>query len=195
MMPELSTDDVVEFTLGRLEDNDETQRMLDAALVAARHYAGWHVSPVRLGHEVVIDGPCSRILLLPTKKLIELTDITEDEIALDLDTLRWSSAADYVVRVRKRSCAFWSCDYASIVVTMDHGYTEAEAADWRQAILTMVSEMASVQMGASNVGLIRKRVDDVEYQWSDTVALAAAQTVTSVSYILDTYRLPRLEFL
>lgn len=194
-MSELSTDDVVEFTLGRLEDNDETQRMLDAALAAARHYAGWHVSPVHLAEEVVIDGLGYRVLMLPTKRLIELTDITEDDVVLDLDTLRWSTIADTVVRVRKRSGGFWSGEYGTVVVTMDHGYTEAEAADWRHAILTMVSQMASAQVGTSDVGLTRKRVDDVEYQWDATVAATAIQALTSVEGILDTYRLPPLEFL
>lgn len=195
-MPELTVDDVIQYTNGRLEDNDETERLLGVALATARRYAGWHVSPVILGDEVILDGPDSRILWLPTKKLVELNSIEEDEVVLVLTTLRWSATLpDSQVRVRKKSDGFWSCNYQAITVDMDHGYTEEEAADWRQAILTMVDQMASVQLGVSEIGLVRKRVDDVEYQWDSAMSLAAQQALTSVEYLLNCYRLAPVEFL
>jgi hypothetical protein len=198
-MPELTTDDVVAFTSGRLEDGAEVQRMLDVALSAARRYAGWHVSPVRVDDEVIIDGPASRALLLPTKKLVELTEVVEDGSILALTGLRWTVAADYVVRVRKRSNAFWTGEYASISVTMTHGYTEAEAADWRHAVLSMVDQISLVPVGGqvarSSSDLVRKQVDDVEYQWAPLVSGAMEQALYSVSSVLDAYCLPPVEWL
>lgn len=195
-MPELTVDDVIQYTNGRLEDNEETERMLAVALATARRYAGWHVSPVILGDEVTLDGPDSRILWLPTKKLVELNSVEEDGFTVSLTDLRWSATIpESQVRMRKRSTGFWSGDYQAIVVDMDHGYTEDEAADWRQAILTMVDQMASVQLGVSEIGLRRKRVDDVEYEWDSAMSMAAKEALTSVEYLLNCYRLAPVEFL
>lgn len=198
-MPELTTDDVVAFTGGRLEDGAEVQRMLDVALAAARRECGWHVSPVLTDDEVIVDGPASRALLLPTKKLVELSEVVEDGTILDLANLRWTVAADYVVRVRKRSNAFWTGEYAAIGVTMTHGYTEEEAPDWRHAVLSMVDQISLVPVGGqvarSSSDLVRKQVDDVEYQWAPLVSGAMEQALYSVSSILDVYKLPPIEWL
>lgn len=198
-MGELTPADVELHTKGTLlADDPEVQRMLDAALVAARREVGWHVSPVRLADAVVIDGPCSRILDLPTRKLIELISVTEDDVIIPLSDVRWSAAGftDRPVRVRKKSAGFWSCDYQAIEVVMDHGFTEDEAADWRQAILSVVAEMGSmISGGRSEADLVSKKVDDVTYTWGSGYAALAQESLTSVSSILDDYRLPRLEFL
>lgn len=199
MADEITVDDVVAYTGGRLVDNDETARMLAAALAAARRDVGWHVSPVLEDHQVTLEGPQSRVLTLPTKRLITLIEVVEDGSTLDLAGLRWTVAPDVVARVRKRSDAFWSCDYASIVVTMEHGYTKTEAGDWVQAILTMVDQMSLLPVGGasgrSQADLIRKQVDDVEYQWGNVLIGMAEQSLFSVSHILAEYRLPFVEYM
>ena len=199
MADEITVDDVVAYTGGRLEDNDETARMLAAALVAARRDAGWHVSPVIEGDQVTLDGPQSRVLTLPTKRLVQLIAVAENGAALELTGLRWTQVPDVVARVRKRSDAFWPCDYSSVVVTMTHGYTKAEAADWVQAILTMVDQMSLLPVGGasgrSSADLIRKQVDDVEYQWGNVLVGMAEQSLFSVSHLLAQYRLPFVEYM
>lgn len=198
-MAELTPADVELYTKGTLlADDPEVQRMLDAALVAARREVGWHVSPVRLADEVVIDGPCSRILDLPTRKLIELISVAEDGATISLSDLRWSAPGYTVrpVRLRKKSGGFWSCDYQAIEVVMDHGFTEDEAADWRQAVLSIVGEMGSmISAGRSEADLVSKKVDDVTYTWGSGYSALAQESLTSMGSILDDYRLPRLEFL
>lgn len=181
-MAELQASDVKAFTGGRLGDNDSTQLLLDAALAAARRRVGWHVSPVRENVTVTLDGPNSRILELPTQKLVTLTSLSEDGDTIDLDDVQWSKDADRCVRVRKNSNSGWSADYGSIVVVMTHGYTELEAAPWRRAILSMVDQMSSG--GRSDADLILKRVDDVQYQWAAT---AADQALISVGGVLEDY--------
>lgn len=80
-MAELSPDDVQDFTSGRLSSSDpEVARMLEAALVAARRYCGWVVTPVVTDDAITLDGPGSRILVLPTRKLVTLTSVSEREI-------------------------------------------------------------------------------------------------------------------
>lgn len=201
-MADLTVDDVEEFTGGRLSaDDDETQRKLTAALLVARRDAGWHVCPVTADAEVTLDGPDSRMLWLPTRKLVTLTSIVENGINLDLLTLTWSAGGppgllERPVVVRKRSRGFWSDDYQSVVVTMDHGYTESEAADWRYGVLSMVNMMPSYALtGRSDAELISQRVDDVAYTWADPYASTAENLLFSMNSIFADYKLPRVELL
>lgn len=192
-MAELDASDAVAFTNGRLKDNDETQRMVDAALAATRRDVGWHVSPVKIGDTVTLDGPCSRILVLPTRKLVELVSITEDGIELDLSDVTVSGEPDTVVRLRKNDHSRWRGGYQSISVELDHGYTEAEAADWRHAVLTLVDQMSRMPtfgaQGRPDADLVMKKVDDVQLQWGQGVFALTGSTWVSVADILDRYRL------
>lgn len=185
-MPELTTADVETFTRGRLSATDSVvQDILDAALVRARNYVGWPVSPVIVGDVVTLDGPGGRELFLPTGKIGSVASIVENGSTV--------SPVDYVASSdtprmvwRKNGC--WTTEYAGITVTYAHGYTEDEAADWRRAILLMVDRMSREQQSGarSDDDLIRKRVDDVEYQWIDWSA-AADRAITSVQSALDHY--------
>lgn len=203
-MAELTASDVSEFTGGRLADDEGdglTTDMLNAALAAARRAVGWHVSPVRLADEVIIDGPDSRILYLPTRKLVDLVGVDENGVTLDPATaLRWSAggppgAAGRPVAVRKRSNGWWTSYYQGVTVTMDHGYTEAEAADWRYAVLSMVNQMAMVSTGVNESDLIRKTVDDVTYGYANPYTAMAEDAVGSVYKILCDFMLPTVEFM
>lgn len=201
-MAELTAADVESFTNERVLATDpNTQIMLDAALTVARRDAGWPVSPVVEGDEVVIDGPGSRILNLPTRKLVELTSVTEDGTSLTLADLSWSAGGppgilERPVSMRKKNRGWWSDDYQAITVVMDHGYTEVEAADWRYAILSMVDQMAAYTVtGRSDADLLTKRVDDVSYTWANPYLGMAESVCFSMNHILANYRLPRLEFM
>jgi hypothetical protein len=184
-MPELTVADVELFTNGRLlASSVETARMLARALAAARKYCGWHVTPVREDDEFTIDGPCSSRLFLPTRQLLDVIDVVEDQIILDVTDLRWSTSKGVV---RKKSGANWSGFYNSITVTIDHGF--AEAPDFNAAVLSMVDEMASASVGVgAGAGIKRDRVDDVEREWFDA-ASASVKAVVSVSGLLGQYRI------
>lgn len=192
-MAEIATTDLPAATLARFGSTGAAQAALDAVLVAARRYCGWHVSPAKTADELTLDGPSGQILDLPTRKLNTLTSITESGAALDVSTLEWSGDGPHGAPVRKLSGARWSCRYRSIEVTIDHGFTEAEAADWRKAIIDMVNTVSYsyASAGTSEDALKRKRVDDVEYEWFD-FASAAGGAVYAVSSVLDGYRLPEV---
>lgn len=197
-MTELTAADVEAFTKGRLADDDgdgEVTRLLNAALAAARRYAGWHVSPVREADEITVDGPGGTRLKLPTKRIISVDSIEEDGETLATDTYVLSADVPGLL-VRRRGC--WTREFSGITVTLDHGYTEDEAADWRQAILTMVDQMSLIPVsgsGRSNLDLTRKRIDDVEYQWSDGKLAALADGVLfSVESLLFEYRIDPVFF-
>jgi hypothetical protein len=201
-MAELAPADVSAYTKGRLAPDDpETQRMLNAALQAVRREVGWHVSPVLPNQAVTIDGPGSRVLRLPTMKITELTSVTEDGIGLDPTSVAASAGATALmpeqVRLRKRNGSYWTDQYSGIDIVMSHGFSETEAIDWRQAILSMVDQMSLIPVkaatGMSDFGQRSWRVDDVQVAYNPYAALAE-DVLFSAGNIIDKYRLPTLEF-
>lgn len=140
-----------------------------AALAAVRRYCGWHVAPEQ-SETVVVDGPGSPLLMLPTLHIVDLTTVTEDGVLIDTDYLTWSQDG----RVRKRQIAwwettgqlhgyFWTSAYQGVVVTMTHGY--AEAPDFDKAV-SMVAESFAASGLRDDQSMTMKQVDDVRYQWS-----------------------------
>lgn len=168
-MPELALDDVRKFS-ERLADFDDEplQEMLDAALAAARRYCGWPVTPVVIDDELTVDGPGGRVLSLPTLNLITVTTVTEEGVALDVTKLDVSRRKGTVQKRHFYHGGRWSHRNGSITVKITHGFTEAEAADWRRAVLRLVDLMSlePTLVGAERLpDMSRKRVDDVEYFW------------------------------
>jgi LPS sulfotransferase NodH len=77
---------------------------------------------------------------------------------------------------------------------MTHGYLEAEAADWRYAVLSMVDQIGQVQrLGSPDI--VSKKVDDVTYHWADRYSSAAEASLYSFMSVFDGYRLRPLEFM
>ena len=133
-MAELTADDVEQYTRGRLQADDDTAILLSDVLAAARRYCGWHVSPV-IEETLELDGDGGRVLSLPTLKIVTLSELVEDGVEIPVGDLLVSKRRGLV---RKRSGRCWSCHYGAIEVTMTHGFTEEEAADWRLAVLASV---------------------------------------------------------
>jgi hypothetical protein len=198
---ELSTDDLVAYTDGRLADDDEAVRMLAAALKVARNKVGWHVSPAKT-ETFTIDGPDSRVLFLPTMKLNALTSVEENGTTLDLSTIGVSAGDGPLMRrrvaLRKRTGGWWTGEYGGVEITMNHGFTEAEASDWRQAILSMVDQMSLLPVSAATGGgsiQSSLRVDDVQIGFVNPYTSMAEEIVYSYSHILCDYELARVELM
>lgn len=193
MAEDLTAADVATFTRGRLADdggNGEVTLMLNAALTAARNYCGWHVSPVRTADVLTVDGPGGKKLFLRTLKIRSIVSIVENGQVVP--EAQYVAAADTPGMVyRRQGC--WTREYAGIVATITHGYIAAEAPDWRRAICQIVDQMSQQPITASGRSpseQIGKRVDDVEYRWSDgRLQEQAARQVHSVSTILSNYRI------
>ncbi len=168
---------VENFTRGRLDsEDDETQRQLDAALLAAQRYCGWHVAPV-LEAEVTLDGTGDYLLVLPTLMLTELTSVTEDGIELDLTDLTWSQRG----LVAKRSGVRWSQLFSSIVVAMSHGYDSAP--DFEGAIL------GSIERGAFSSERTARVIGP--FQYTDDASATAGLFTNSERAVLDRYALEK----
>lgn len=182
----LTVDDVIQYTHGRLEDDDETARLLAAGYAAARNYCNWHVTPARTGDIVTLHGPYDQLLPLPTMQLLDLTDVVEEGTALDVTELLWVPADGQPLRglVRKPHGRRWSRRFNSVVVTMDHGFDVAP--DFDQAVLELVDRMSlsvGTMIGAGGT-LMEKRVDDVIYRWNPPLVPGMLNTS-----LIDIYRL------
>lgn len=168
-MAELAAADLSAFTGNRLAaDDTATADVLAAALAAARRYCGWTVSPI-VTEEITVDGPGGNLLALPTRNLLEVCDVIENGADLDTANLDVSRIKG---TVEKYPRAPWTSRAGAITVTMTHGYPEDQAADWRRAVLRL-ADLMSLDSSASGLrddpNLVRKRVDDVEYQWAERI--------------------------
>ncbi|SIM96821.1 hypothetical protein [Mycobacteroides abscessus] len=163
-MPELDEAAVAQYTQGRLvADDPETGRLLRAALAAARAYCGWHVTPVKTDDTVELDGPGGNTLMLPTLKLISLSEVRERVGAYGgaTDETVYSPAQLETSRhgmVRKRPGLtphgpWWTNELGAITVKMTHGYAEDEAANWQDAILSMVDRVSTMIGGGPFIGI------------------------------------------
>lgn len=183
-MPELTPNDLNRYTKGRLPGgtDERTQDLLTAALAAARRYCGWSVSPVQAGVSITLDGPGGRTLSLPTLNLVSVTAISENGIAWDTTKIDISRQAG---TVEKYPHGHWTSRKGGITVTMTHGHNEAEAADWRRAVLRLADLMDRDDKNRDSGDLVRKRVDDVEYQW----ALGIISTDARLEALFSQYRI------
>jgi hypothetical protein len=171
-MPELSPIDLESYTKGRLARNDyETKRVLSAAQGMVRNYCRWHVSPVRVNETLTLSGPGDwggwgvgagytnggtyygggsalhrvrvggQVLMLPTKRLQGIASLVEDGVPLDISALQFDQVGNVIKNTHQR----WSVNMGGIVVTFTHGWTEDEAADWRQIVLMVADRMSLVR--------------------------------------------------
>lgn len=162
MPEELLPSDAEQYTKGRLSQTDpDVARGLASALSRARNYCGWHVSPVRT-ETIALDGPGRTLLLLPTLKVVAITDISIGGESIDLATVRELADTPGAL-YRERG---WPCGFSNIAVTFSHGFTQAECEDFREAVLSLLDQ-ASMSAGTGRAGpMIGKRVDDIDINWS-----------------------------
>jgi len=175
-MPELAHSDLPAGTLALFAGTGDAQAAIDTALVAARRYCGWHVSPVRTDVEVTVDGPGGQVLSLPTLNLLSINEVDDDGIMLAGDDLRVSRLG----LVRKRSGGCWTSAYGSVTAVITHGFTETEALDWRQAVIAVVDSRARSSTRDSG-DLKRKRVDDVDYEWFEALVTSDAELASKLA--------------
>lgn len=129
-----------------------TADALAGASAAIRRYCGWHIAPV-ITASLTLDGPGTRILMLPTLRMVELTGITEYASGLgtavydlipDVD-LEWSINGT----VRKRSGGWWTTALRGLLVDLDHGFAMEDVADLTQVVLNMVARAMSNPYGVT----------------------------------------------
>ena len=191
---DIAVADVQSYTNGQIpSSNPETQNMLTAALTAARRDVRWHVAPIMYGETIALDGTGTNQLRLPTSgswsNTIKIHSISSDGNPVDpvADVTLDSESGNLLIL----NTGCWSNAYNGVVITMDHGfpedattaaaitgYTGSIADDWRQAILSLVTNIAQIALvGRSDYELDSKQIDDVVYRWSANPALGAVEPI------------------
>lgn len=165
-MAELGPDDLPAAVRARFADDDAAQQAIDETLAAARRYCGWHVSPVQVDQVFELDGPGGHVLSLPTLSLNAVASVTELGVAVDVTTLDRSRRKGTLTKPFGR----WTSRDGAITAKVTHGYTEAEAADWRKAVIDLVDKWSESAVSKRETSdLLVKKVDDVEYQWAQSI--------------------------
>lgn len=177
--------DVERFTHGRLgRDDPDTQRQLDVALAAARHYCGWHIAPAQTV-ELTVDGPGGKLLVLPTLSVRSIAAISERGEPIDLGDITWSANG----RVVKRSAAPWTDEFRGITVTFTHGFDHLP--DLEAVILAAIDRggfASSVESGGIKViGPFQYDLGGVD----STTSEAGPSFTPAERTVLDRYRLEK----
>lgn len=178
-MPELAPADLPAAVLARFsaaDDYAEARAAIDTALVAARRYTGWHVSPVRTNDELDVDGPGGRVLSLPTLNLTGVASVTELGVAVDVSSLDRSRRKGTLTK--RSGC--WTGRDGAITAVVTHGFTEAEALDWRRAVLAVVDTWSQVSTRDSG-DMKRKKVNNVEYEWFEALVSTTSELEAAFS--------------
>jgi hypothetical protein len=180
-MAELSVNDVDTYTSGLLSaDDPRTQYFLNTALAVARQETRWHVSPVYTGVTFTMNGYGSNRLKLPTQMVVNLDSITNNGVSLDPEADVTLDLSGMFHNTLYLNSGLWSNQINGVVVTMDHGWTEQQAVDWRNAILALTVNVSEIPIqGRSEQDLLSKQVDEVISRWSDTPGFGSIETTLS----------------
>lgn len=113
-----------------------TQSAIDAAVETVRRLAGWHVWPER-EETVTVVSPGDPLVLLPTKRLVSVTDVTVDGEGVTLGEDDWTPDGTLWVSTMKPSK---DGRPRRVSVTMRHGY--AGPGDVLALVASMVGRAA-----------------------------------------------------
>lgn len=182
----LDADALADYTQGRLAADDPVaETVLAAALAEVRRWCGWHVTPER-DDDLVIDGPGSQVLRLPTLRLVALTEVTEDGTAVDVAGLEWSRLG----LVRKTSGRFWTPRMGGVAVTITHGFDDAE--DFESAVLSVADRRFQAAFGKGGLSAIGPFQFSDDRSGASAFGGSAAAPFNAVELsILEQYRLER----
>ncbi|OZF40754.1 hypothetical protein CH296_00410 [Rhodococcus sp. 14-2496-1d] len=164
------------------QTDDLSRSFLAAATLAVRNYCGWHVFPVK-ERTIVEDGSGATELILPTLRVVEITAITENGVALipEID-FEWSQMG-----MVRRSYGAWTNRYRSISVSLRDGYSHAD--DLVLTIYALAARAASSPSGAvaDNAGPFTFSAAQLSAGSGGGLGLFAHEQA-----ILDVYRLPSI---
>lgn len=147
------------------EDQPFLGYALDVATRMIRDHCGWVVGPVTTD-TLHLDGPGSRLLVLPTLRIVEVTAVRQDDVPLDMATVRVSRDSGML-----RTAAPLSDEFGAIEVDLRHGYDVVP-----EPIVDLTLQMAARALG-SPLGVVREQSLVANITWSTTAAGVAGGTV------------------
>lgn len=138
---------------------------LDVASQMIRDHCGWVVGPVTTD-TLYLDGPGSRLLVLPSLRVVEVTAVRQAGRPLDLTGLRISRSTGMI-----RTASPLTDEYGAIEVDLRHGYDTVP-----EPIVDLTLQMAARALG-SPLGVVREQSLVANVTWSTTAAGVAGGTV------------------
>lgn len=154
---------------------------LNAAHQAVRRECGWHVAPI-ITETLVLDGRGGKALLLPSKRVREVMSVLNDGTDVT-DAVRFSRRSGVLTLA-----SGWSTEVGSIEVTLEHGYSPAEAADVAGIIAAASARGAST---AAAGAVIEQSVGGarVRYGSDNKGGILSVQLLESEKTMLAQYKL------
>ncbi|MGV7794910.1 hypothetical protein PJN28_23790 [Mycobacterium kansasii] len=142
-----------------------TQDEVDAAVVAVRNAARWHISP-EASSVVTLDVECREpVLRLPTKHLVSVTEVRDvdlDEV-ISADLYRVSLSEGWV----RAKYGYWPDGYGRMRVTFVHGYDDVPT-----DLLPVLAESAQLGRRDQTASAVGAGPYNVAYVVDRAVALA-----------------------
>lgn len=146
----VTADDLLELGQGRFTDRDLAESTLVRVWGAVRSYCEWHIAPVQESVTLVVDGPGSPVVQLPTLRLLDVLEVREEDRVVDRSAFMWSADGSIKKRV---GC--WTREWRGIEVVCTHGFDSAPGLD------AVVLEVAARELTAP-AGQNRLRVGQVD---------------------------------
>jgi len=147
------------------EDHPFLDYALDVATRMIRDHCGWVVGSVTT-ETLHLDGPGSRLLVLPTLRIVEVTAVRQDDVPIDMATVRVSRGSGML-----RTSSPLSDEFGAIEVDLRHGYDVVP-----EPIVDLTLQMAARALG-SPLGVVREQSLVANITWSTTAAGVAGGTV------------------
>ena len=172
----MSNDLVSPVDLSEFPGAPYSDTVVDAAAARLRNEAGWHIAPLR-EETLTLDGTDGQFLILPTLKLVEVTEIRDVSSATPVILTGWR--ASRTKGMVYRDCG-WPCGFESIEVDLSHGY-DAVPAD-------LLPEVARYCQDAAEVNTATKSsisIDDYTEVLEDSSATGESSTSAIAAYTLD----------
>jgi len=109
--------------------------LLEAATAQVRRECGWHVTPI-IEETLTIDGSGGRELRIPSGRIRSIASVTSDgeDVTADVD----SSEAGIL---RLPYC--WTDKFGGVVIELEHGWAQWEAADIAGVVAAIASRSAT----------------------------------------------------
>lgn len=124
-----------------------TQDQIDKAVATIRQLCGWHVWP-RRSETLRLDGTGDETMILPTKRLVDVTALTVNGEHVGVDKVGWS---DDGLLYRRGGFPF---GFRNVAVTITHGHDSAP--DLAAVALEMAARSmrpaGNISVGSISVG-------------------------------------------
>lgn len=153
-----------------------TQAVVDSAVAALRGDCGWHIAPV-LTETVTVDGSDTRLLFVPTLKLVSVSAVRDVTGAAPIALTGWrKSGAGMLSRA-----AGWPCGFDAVEVDLVHGYAETPA-----ELLPAVAYYCQAQRNDETVSA------ETLLSWSKTFRSSSKTSPSLVGQVLGGFTLARV---